>query len=438
MADTSSTAVRSTPRRALATLAPGERDPIGILAQQNTTRVQELVGLRAERMSASPFAFYRGTAAIMAADQARDPHSGILVASCGDAHVSNFGFYASPHRTLVFDLNDFDESAWAPWEWDLKRLVTSVIIGGRASNRDAAVIEGAARGTVESYVRSLRAAADRSPLERYYSHLDPRAPSERLHKASRKALRLAMADAEKRTGERAARRLTEEAGDGSRRFIEMPPVTAHVDPEIVARVEGDYEFYRRSAYIDVRTLLSQYVVDDIARRVVGVGSVGTRCYIALLRDPDGGLFILQAKQAGRSVLEEHGGIAQPAALNEVIAAGGDGARVVGLQRILQAYSDPFLGHIQTPDGDFYVRQFHDMKGGIEVESLKDVTFAEYGAACARVLARAHSQSPTAAEVVAYIGSGRKIVDAIVAWCDAYADLSLRDYEEFVASLRTDA
>lgn len=248
-------------------------------------------------------------------------------------------------------------------------------------------------------------------------------------------MRLAIADAEKRTGDRAARRLTEDAGDGARRFIDMPPVTTHVDPEIAARVQEDYLLYRRSAYIDVRTLLSQYVVDDVARRVVGVGSVGTRCYIALLRDPDDGLFIIQAKQAGRSVLEEHGGIPQPSALDELIAEGGEGARVVGLQRILQAYSDPFLGHIQTPVADFYVRQFHDMKGGIEVETLKDVTFAEYGAACARVLARAHSQSPTAAEVVAYIGSGRKIVDAIVSWCEAYADLSRQDYEEFVESLR---
>lgn len=433
--ESSSRFVRHVPRRALASRATGGRDPLGILARQNATRVPELIPLRSERMSASAFAFYRGTAAIMAADQGRDPHSGILVAYCGDAHVSNFGFYASPQRTLVFDLNDFDEAAWAPWEWDLKRLVTSVIIGGRAANRNASAIESAARGTVDSYTRSLQAAIRRSPLERYYSHLDPHAPSEPLHKASRRALRTAIKDAERRTGDRAARRLTRQASDGSRRFVDLPPVTTHVSPEIAERVQQGYEGYRRSAYVDIRTLLSQYTVDDVARRVVGVGSVGTRCYIALLRDPDGGLLIIQAKQAGRSVLEEHGAIPQPHAVGEIVADSGEGARVVGLQRVLQAYSDPFLGHIQMPDGDYYVRQFHDMKGGIDVELLKDITFAEYGAACARVLARAHSQSPTASEVVRYIGRGRTVVDAIVSWCESYADLSAQDYEAFLASLR---
>lgn len=409
------------------------RDPLGILRRQDATRVPELVPLRAERMAASPFAFYRGTAAIMAADQSREPHSGILVASCGDAHVSNFGFYATPQRTLAFDLNDFDEAGWAPWEWDLQRLVTSVIIGGRAGDRDPAVIDEAATGAVLAYASALRAAVERSPLERYYSHFDPRTTSKELDPAARKTLRAAMKDAEKRTGARAARRLTQETGDGRRRFVESPPVMTRVVADVEARVRDDFESYARSASADIRMLLSQYTVDDVARRVVGVGSVGTRCYLALLRDQEGGLLVLQVKQAGRSVLEEHGGIPSPTALAEVTDASGEGARVVGLQRILQAYSDPFLGHFRTPEGDFYVRQFHDMKGGIEVETLDDATFARYAAACASVLARAHSQSPRVAEVARLVGDGRTAADGIVSWCQDYADISLRDHRDFVAA-----
>ena len=418
----------------LAHVIPGHRDPLGILARQNETRVPDLVPLRMERMATSPFAFYRGTAAIMAADQARDPHSGILVASCGDAHLSNFGFYASPQRTLLFDLNDFDESAWAPWEWDLKRLVTSVVIGGRASERAESVIENAAREAVAAYIRALRQALSQSPLERYFSHFDAGAARKHVDRASRKALDAAMTDAHKRTGRRAVRRLTTQCEDGTWQFVEAPPVMIRAKAEISARIENDYNQYRHSANVDIRVLLSQFTVDDVARRAVGVGSVGTRCYLALLRDRDDHALVLQVKQAGRSVLEEYGGIEQPSGVDEVITAGGEGSRVVGLQRILQAYSDPFLGHLRAPDGDFYVRQFHDVKGGIEVELLEDVSFRRYGTACAVVLARAHAQSPAASEVVRYIGKGRRVTDSIVAWSEAYAARSLADYQQFVSSL----
>lgn len=424
---------RSVPRRDLARLAPGDRDPLGILERQNAVRLQDLVPLRVERMSVSPFTFYRGTAAIMAADQANDPHSGILVASCGDAHLSNFGFYASPQRTLLFDLNDFDEAAWAPWEWDLKRLVTSIVIGGRATNRKASVVEAAARGAVEAYTGALRRAAALTPLERYYSHFDPRSPHRQLDKASRRALQLTIKDAERRTGTRAALRLTAEEAGGARRFIETPPAMTRVEGELLANIEDDFGQYQRSANVDVRALLAQYTLDDIARRAVGVGSVGTRCFVALLRDRDGGVFILQAKEAGRSVLEEYGGIQQPEAVEEGIAASGEGARVVGLQRMLQAYSDPFLGHIQRPPVGLYVRQFHDMKGSVDVEQLADTTFDLYAAACATVLARAHAQSPRIGEVVAYIGKGKRIVESIVEWSHGYAEVSLSDYEAFLAA-----
>lgn len=422
---------RQVPRRDLATLVPAKRNPLGILERQNSARLQDLVPLRIERMSASPFAFYRGTAAIMAADQATDPHSGILVASCGDAHLSNFGLYASPQRALMFDLNDFDEAAWAPWEWDVKRLVTSVVIGGRATDRNGSVVEAAARGAIEAYVDALRSAAKLTPLERFYTHFDPRAA---LHSDTRfaKMLRVTIKDAERRTGTRAAFRLTEPISDGSRRFLAVPPAMTHLDAGQLGQIQSDFEQYRRSAYVDVRALLSQYNLDDIARRAVGVGSVGTRCFVALLRDRDGGLLILQVKEAGRSVLEEFGCIPQPPTVEEDIAAAGQGSRVVGLQRILQAFSDPFLGYIRRSTHDFYVRQFHDMKGSVEVEGLDDKAFVAYAAVCAKVLARAHSQSPRFRDVVDYIGKGRRIADSLLTWGYEYAEVSRGDYEAFLA------
>ncbi|MBT8798086.1 DUF2252 domain-containing protein [Microbacterium flavum] len=422
---------RTAPRRSLGDLVTGGRDPLGILDAQNAGRVPELVPLRTQRMSASPFAFYRGTAALMAADLAASPSSGILVASCGDAHVANFGFYASPQRTLVFDLNDFDEAAWAPWEWDLKRLVASVIIAGRATNRDPDVVRTTALATVRTYARSMAAGVRLSPLERYYQHFDVSRSLGDLDRRSRAVVKAVMREAQRRTGERAARKLTEVGEDGRLRFIETPPTMTHAAPEITERVEEYVDAYRRSTNVDIAVLLQQYTASDTARRVVGVGSVGTRCYVTVLQDAAGHPLILQTKEAGRSVLEEYGRQPQPDHLSAVIREGGQGARVVALQRILQGVSDPFLGHMIT-GRDFYFRQFRDMKVSIEVETLEDLPFRRYAQTCAAMLARAHCQSPGAAAVTAYIGSGRIIGEAILAWGEAYADLSRADYDAFVA------
>ena len=420
-------------RKDLAALAKGRRDPLGVLAAQDRHRIPELVPLRAERMRADPFAFYRGTAAIMAADHARDPHSGILVASCGDAHINNFGFYASPERQLLFDLNDFDESAWAPWEWDVKRLVTSVIIGGQVEDRGPGLIETAGSAAVAGYVAGLRAAMDKSPLERYFSQFAARDSLERLDGGSKKALQAAVKDAEKRTGIRAVRKLTEPVGDGSWRFIEAPPVMVHVDADVRARVQDGFEQYIRSAQVDIRLLLAHYVLDDVVRRVVGVGSVGTRCYLALLRDRHGGRLILQVKEAGPSVLESFGQVRQPTFLESGIEQHGEGSRVVALQRILQAHSDPFLGHLHSQGRDFYVRQFHDRKGAIQIDTIDDAAFQRYATACGVLLARAHAQSPHAADVDRYIGKGRRITRSILEWSMAYAERSRADYDAFVAA-----
>ncbi|WP_245570349.1 DUF2252 domain-containing protein [Microbacterium luticocti] len=425
---------RRTPRRALAASGTGPRDPVGILERQNRTRLPELVPLRTERMGADPFAFYRGTAALMAADLADAPTSGIQVASCGDAHVSNFGFYASPARRLVFDLNDFDEAAWAPWEWDLKRLVTSVVIAGRSSARDDVVVRDAARTAVLVYARALRAGVESSPTARYYTHFSVETARATLDKASRRTLTAAIRDAQKRTGERAARRTTETGADGRRRFVENPPTMTHVEAEVVRDVQQHVARYLDTTNVDIRMLMQNYTVADVARRVVGVGSVGTRCYLIVFQDGDENALLLQAKQASQSVLVEHGRMTQPDVVAEYTAAHGQGGRVVALQRILQAASDPFLGHFRSDTGfDLYVRQFHDMKGGIDMATLEDVPFTRYAQACAAVLARAHAQSPSAAVASGYLGRGRAAAEPLLEWAYTYADLSRADYDAFCAA-----
>lgn len=384
-------------------------------------------------MAASPFAFYRGTAALMAADLGDAPHSGILVASCGDAHVSNFGFYASAQRSLMFDLNDFDEAAWAPWEWDVKRLAASIVVGGRATGRADAVIDQAVLAAVDSYARGIRRITALSPKERYFTHFDVESTRGMLDKPSRRAISAAVAQAQRRTGERAVRRLTEADAAGRRRFVHQAPTTTPIDDDLRLLVHDLVEQYRRTANADIALLFEHYAVSDVARRVVGVGSVGTLCYLVLFQDGEDGTLLMQPKQASQSVLVEYGRIEQPASLRDLIDAHGEGARVVSMQRILQALSDPFLGHLRSPSADFYARQFHDMKGSVEVEELDDGPFVTYAQACAAVIARAHSQSVTAAEVAGYIGGGRSVAASLLQWAHAYAAVSLADYEAFRAA-----
>lgn len=424
-------------RSELAERRPAERDVIAHLREQNATRVPELVPLRMQRMLASPFAFYRGTAGLMALDLGRDPHSGILVASCGDAHISNFGFYASPERQLVFDLNDFDEAAVAPWEWDLKRLVTSVVVGGREAGYAERDIEGVARRAIASYVSVLRRMVRLSPSDRYFLHLNVQSARRQMSRDGRRVLRDALAAAERRTSARAIRRTTERDTDGKVRFVENPPTMVRFRLDEAEHVAGAeraesvhalFAQYRDTVSIDIDTVLAQYEPTDLARRVVGVGSVGTRCYLQLLQGADEDALLLQVKEAGESVLSKYGRIPQPARITQGIAAHGEGYRVVGLQRVLQAVSDPFLGHFAANGRAFYVRQFHDMKGSVELDDLALDAFSDYAVACAGLLGRAHAQSPTAGQVLGYVGSSDAASDAVVTWSISYADQSLRDFE----------
>lgn len=421
------------PRRDLGTVTSRPRDPVAIISEQNITRLPEFLPLRTERMRQSAFAFYRGTAAIMAADFAAEPHSGLLVPSCGDAHISNFGFYASPLRTLVFDLNDFDEAAWAPWEWDLKRMVASVVIAGQSSGRGDDVIGTAVRSAVRSYAAVVRHNSLRSPLERYYARIDPESDRNNLHPASQKVVNRAIKQAKKRTGERAVHKLSTREPNGRLRFVEQPPTMVRLPAEVEHRLNGLVQSYLATVNTDISLLFQHYTISDAIRRVVGVGSVGTRCALSLLQDGDDHAMILQSKEAGPSVLVQYGRIPQPQRLTQLVEQHGHGARVVAVQRILQAVSDPFLGYLKFDDLDLYVRQFHDMKGSIEAEELDDEPFVTYAMACAVTLARAHSQAPLVPLISGYVGRGEALGHVLLEWGYAYADRARDDYSAFVAA-----
>ncbi|WRS30319.1 DUF2252 domain-containing protein [Actinomycetaceae bacterium MB13-C1-2] len=412
-------------------LAPRTGDAMAILDEQNATRVPELVPLRNQRMAESPFAFYRGSAAIMAADLSDEPNTDVYVASCGDAHLANFGFYASPQRTLVFDLNDFDEAAWAPWEWDLKRLVTSVILAGQSVGRKENVTRKAALAVTRAYAEGLRLATTVTPLDRFYAHFDAEGGARNMPKSARRTLDKAIKQAKKRTSERAARKLSEPDEQGRLRFIPAPPTMTELPEAVREHTVQLHHEYVASSEPEIRQLLRHYGVSDVIRRVVGVGSVGTQCTITLLQDGDGNALILQSKEAGQSVLERYGKIEQPQPLTDAVKKHGQGARVVGMQRILQAVSDPFLGEIQAFNIDLYVRQFHDMKGSIDTDAVDTDSFLAYARACGLTLARAHSQSPLAAVVSGYVGSGKQVGEAMWVWGSAYAERVVEDHRQFV-------
>lgn len=418
---------KTVPRSSLATLVPSAEDPVAILTEQNRSRIPELVPLRFARMLADPFSFFRGSAALMAADLAASPHTNLSVISCGDAHISNFGMYASPERDLVFDLNDFDETAVSPFEWDLKRLVASLVIGGREASHSAQSVRESALGAVDQYIRGLHAILELDVLERYHLHVEPELMESRVSPALRQVIDATAKRARKRTSKRAARRLTEADADGKLRFREDPPVLTHVNQESESKLRETVAAYLAGLEPDIALLLSQFRVLDFARRVVGVGSVGTRCYLVLLTGPLGEALILQVKEAPASVLTTWGHQAQPEIFARVVGVRGQGARVVGGQKMLQGVSDPFLGAVRWEGADYYVRQFHDMKGSVDVESMDDDVLAEYGRACALLLARAHGQSPTVGSVLGYIGAGAPLRTAIADFAEAYADKSEEDF-----------
>lgn len=427
-------ALRQTvPRRALAQLTSSPQTATEILVGQNADRLPELVPLRFARMLADPFSFYRGSAAVMAADLAASPSSGIEVMCCGDAHVSNFGMYAAPHRSIVFDLNDFDEAAVAPAEWDVKRLITSAIIGGRHAGYPAKAIRRTVEQALEGYQVGLHTTLDMDVLDRYYLRVEPEQYTAKVSKGLLGVIRRTTARARTRTSARVFKQITEIGPDGTPRLREVPPVLQHLDRDTETGLVEAIQEYLAAVPTDVALLLSHFRVTDIALRVVGVGSVGTRCYLVILVGPDGTPMILQIKEANRSVLEQYGGWRQPDTLTAAVEARGQGVRVTDGQRILQAMSDVFLGTTRKDGYDYYVRQFHDMKGTIETEGMSASTFREYVIACAVLLARAHSQSANASILRGYAGNNDTIHQAIAEWSYTYADKSLDDFHQLHAA-----
>jgi uncharacterized protein (DUF2252 family) len=421
--------------------AEGRADPVAILERQARSRVQELVPIRYGRMSASPFAFFRGAAAVMSADLATTPVSGLRVQVCGDAHLSNFGAFAAPDRRLVFDLNDFDESLPGPWEWDVKRLSASFAIAGREnglkSKQRAAAVLTAAR----SYREAMRAFASQTNLEVWYARLDVEALMGEIEAGGPgavKQVRRGVAKARSKDSLRALEKLTEVV-DGELRIRSEPPLLVPAE-DLVDGSEGRdlretldevLASYRESLPADRRHLLDGYRLRHLARKVVGVGSVGTRAWVLLLtgaddRDP----LFLQAKEAEASVLEPYVGASRYK---------NHGRRVVEGQRLMQAASDIFLGWcpavgLDGRERDFYVRQLWDWKRSAEVERLTPRGLEIYARMCGWTLARAHARSGDRIALAAYLGGGDSFDRAIAEFSEAYADQNERDYAALVAAI----
>ena len=395
-----------------------------ILTEQNNDRLAELVPLRFARMLTDPFSFYRGAAAVMAADLAGSPSSGIEVMSCGDAHLANFGVSPGPQRSVLIDLNDFDETGTAPFEWDLKRLLTSVIVAARHVGHPERAIRAAAADVTGAYQAALSTMLTMNTLDRFALREDPqRYPDPKPVDPTGSAA----ANAAVATPEQLLARLTESGPDGRPRFRDNPPILQHLDEAEQGALTAAFEDYRTRAPAEVATLLSQFAVADLARRVVGVGSVGTRCYLLLLTAVDRSALILQIKQAGRSVLDKFGQRRQPDSMTAAERAAGHGARVVAGQRILQPVPDPFLGTLRGGDADYYLRRYRRTKNAFDPAAMSAKVLGDYAAACASALARAHSQSPAAEVLGDYIGAGDAVGAAITDWSYAYADITLQDY-----------
>lgn len=423
---------KETPFEALGVFVESARDATAIIAAQEATRLPHLLDLRRERMSVSPFTFFRGTAAVMAYDLARSAHTGTHLVICGDAHLSNFGFFATPERNLAFDLNDFDEAAPGPWEWDVARLATSIALAAEDRGFSAKYQRKAARLAAFHYRTALRFLLERTHLEKYYASPSGERTAQHLPKAAQDSFAQAIKKARRRTSARAIERFMTTDEHGQDRFIETPPVLTRVTDLTADAIVAHYDQYERSVRPDVSILLKNFALTDVALRVVGVGSVGTRCYVLALTGSDGSHLLLQIKEASNSVIEEH---VVPNATTPLpdLPMQNQGQRVVTYQQVLQAASDPFLGHFSNEGRGFYVRQFRDMKGSVELDRLDKDELLAYGEVCAAILARAHAQSPQAHWVGGYLGNSGAADEAFANWAMSYVGQVHRDYDAYLAS-----
>ena len=425
--------------------APGDRDsPVAILQAQDATRVPELVPIRYGRMLESPFAFYRGSAAVMAADLGSMPSSALRVQLCGDAHLANFGGFASPDRALVFDLNDFDETIPGPFEWDVKRLAASIELAGRHRSFRSRERAMAVTGAVAQYRTSMQQFAELGRLATWYMRMDERtivaAVNEVVRAKTIARFERSARKARTRDHLKAVARLTERR-DGALRFVSTPPLLVPVEEllptaaaaDVVTQMNALLATYRQTLTGASRRLMEQYRFVDLARKVVGVGSVGKRAWVILLtgRDEQDPL-VLQVKEAEASVLEPFAGRSR---FNH------NGRRVVEGQWLMQAASDIFLGWVRTPgvDGqvrDFYVRQLWDWKRSAEIDTMDPIALAGYGRMCGWTLAHAHARSGDPSAISAYLGRRDVFDRALADFAVAYADQVERDYRELRKAVKS--
>jgi len=422
----------TTPRSTHATWTPpaDRPDPIEVLEAQAQTRISDLVPIRYGRMLASPFAFLRGSAAVMAHDLASTPTTGLTVQLCGDCHLANFGVYASPERTLVFDINDFDETLPGPWEWDLKRLAASFLMAGRTFGLRPADSRAVVLRLVETYRTQMYAFAQQSTLAVWYACMSEETVSPRLTSEQRKRLAEGISKAQRRDHLQALSKLTALSG-GVRRIVADPPVVTAVESAVLRQnLRAIVRSYRETLQSDRRHLFAEYRLVDVALKVVGGGSVGTHCYIALFigHDDDDPLF-LQLKQAEASVLEPH--LPRSKYRHQ-------GRRVVAGQRLMQASSDIFLGWTRSLTGrDYYVRQLRDWKYAVPLEEmLVPQGWLSYAYVCGWTLARAHARSGDRVQLAAYMGPSARLDEAIADFAEAYAEQTERDYAALQAAVES--
>src|SRR5271156_1759473 len=405
-------------------------DPIQLLTQSDAGRIPDLLAIRYGRMQQSPFAFMRGAAAVMAYDLSQTPRVGVRVQACGDCHIMNFGAFASPERNLIFDINDFDETLPAPWEWDVKRLTASIEVAGRTAGTGSGSRENAVRAAVRSYREHLAQYATMASLELWYQQIDFRELVDRVPKpGNRKRDRKAAEKAQRKTVPIALLPLT--AGENAE-IKDHPPLIYHLPtqrtPEYRRHAAASFKRYRDSLPMPYTDLFDRFELLDIALKVVGIGSVGTFCEVALFRDERAAPLFLQIKEARASVLE-------PYAARSVFPT--HGQRVVYGQRLMQAASDIFLGWMVglQPGRHFYVRQLRDMKIAMPVDPKDPAALAYFADACGWALALAHGRSGEPATMAGYLGTSDAFDDAIVKFAREYADQTERDYDALLKAIK---
>jgi len=405
------------------------RDPVAVLQRSNRDRLPGLVPIRYGRMLRSPFTFLRGSAGLMAHDLATLPDTGLRVQACGDCHLLNFGAFATPERNLVFDLNDFDETLPAPWEWDVKRLGASFAVAALDNGFPDGEARELAAACARAYRKHLRECSKRSPLEVWYERLDLKTLIEQAPDAVARKRREAMAaKAHKRIGEYLLPKITTEVG-GRRRLADQPPVLFHVaEKDAEKRFRDGMADYRQSLPDDRRVLFDRYRLEDFAVKVVGIGSVGTRCLVGLYFSADGHPLLLQVKEACPSVLAPYAG--ESAYANQ-------GQRIVVGRRLMRSSSDNFLGCTQGRLGyPIFVRQLRDMKFSVEVAGASPLQLRRYAEVCGRVLPRAHARTGDSATISGYLGKSEAFDEAIGEFSLEYADQTARDHASLAAAVRS--